>query len=236
MANRYFVDTIKENYAQITGSDAMHLAKVLRVKVGDTLWLCDGAGYDYFVQVEHIHTKQIDCKVLDRCESVGEPHLQISLYVALGKGDKMDWVVQKSVELGAVSLAPFLSSRCVVRPKTDKQDRFLRIATEAAKQSARGKIPTVLPLFSFDAMLEHARQNECLLLLHPGGKTNLASCLPNLRSLALITGPEGGFTNEEIAAAEKSGCHIAGLGSRILRCETAPIAALAAIMALAGEW
>ncbi len=236
MSNRYFVPSITKKSAVIEGADAVHLAKVLRVKPGDTLWLCDGNRFDYQVQVQEVLAKRIACTVLECCENKNEPTLHVTLFVALGKGDKMDWIIQKSVELGVVCIVPFLAERCISRPKSDKQERFMRISEEAAKQSARGIIPTVSPLVSFDTMLQQARQKEDALLFHPGGKPGLPFDFRKEKTLALITGPEGGFAEKEVYAAQETGFRIVGLGPRILRCETAPIAALSAVMASSGEW
>ncbi len=236
MANRYFVQNIEGDTAVIAGSDAAHLAKVLRTKPNDTLCLCDGAGYDYTAIVQEVSAKQIVCTVQERIKNTSEATLRTTLCVAFGKGDKMDWVVQKAVELGAASIVPFLAHRCVSRPKNDKQERFLRIAEEAAKQSGRGVLPTISPLLSFNEMLQTACQNERALLFHPGGENGLTTALGRVQTLSLITGPEGGFTDEEVATATAAGCHIVALGPRILRCETAPVATLAAAMALSGEW
>ncbi len=236
MANRYFVENIQGETATIEGADAIHLAKVLRAKPGDTLWLCNGKGHDYLVKVREILPKTVLCDVLESCDNKNEAALQVALYVAFGKGDKMDWVVQKAVELGAISITPFFAERCVSRPKKDKQERFFRIAEEAAKQSARGIIPKIFPSLSFSEMLQAACQNDAALLFHPSGETKLANAIQNMHTLSLITGPEGGFTQDEVEQAKNSGCPIVGLGPRILRCETAPIASLAAVMALAQEW
>lgn len=235
MAHRYFTTDIADGQARLSGPDAQHLARVLRVKPGERLTLCDGAGYDYEAEVTEVSPGELLCRVLEKSESRSEPRLHAELFVAYGKGDKMDWVVQKAVELGAAAIAPFLCTRCVARPKQDKSERLACIAHEAAKQSGRGILPEVLPLLNFDEMLGRALQNETALLLHPGGEARLSSLAPGTPSLALITGPEGGFTPEEAEQARAAGCLVAGLGPRILRCETAPLAALAAAMALLGE-
>lgn len=123
------------------------------------------------------------------------------------------------------------------RPKTDKSERLQRIANEAAGQSGRGILPPVAPLMEFDEVLKAAGEGYGrVLLFHPEGGADLAEGVRGAESLALITGPEGGFAPEEVQKARVAGVHITSLGPRILRCETAPIAALAAAMALAGEF
>ncbi len=235
MAHRYFTADIQDDTARLRGADAQHLAKVLRVKPGERLTLCDGAGFDYEALVSEAAPEEVLCRVLEKRASMAEPRLHAEVFVAFGKGDKMDWAVQKAVELGAAAIGPFVSARCVARPKQDKSERLGRIAHEAAKQSARGVLPEVLPLMNFAEMLARATQNGKALLFHPSGEEKLAACLKNTTSVALITGPEGGFSEAEVQSAKGAGCSIVGLGPRILRCETAPLAALAAVMALAGE-
>lgn len=235
MAHRYFVTKIQGDTACIIGDDAQHLARVLRAKPGQRLTLCDGAGYDYEAEITTAAPGKVVCRILEKALSHSEPRLQAEVFVAYGKGDKMDWVVQKAVELGAAAIGPFVCQRCVAQPKKDKTERLARIAAEAAKQSGRGVLPLVLPQMSFGEMLQRAGQSQRVLLCSPGGNTTLAQQVPGVASIALITGPEGGFAPEEEAQAEKAGCLLVGLGPRILRCETAPLAALAAAMALAGE-
>ena len=138
------------------------------------------------------------------------------------------------MELGAVTIGPFVCGRCVAQPKKDKSERLQRIADAAAGQSGRGILPKVLPAMSFEEMLKRAAENQRVLFFCPGG-SSLAEAAKEAESLSLITGPEGGFTPEEVRQAQAAGCLPTGLGPRILRCETAPLAALAAVMALNGE-
>ena len=236
MANRYFTEEIAQGTACLRGGDAAHLSRVLRTKPGDELVLCDGQGMDYRVTVTDVSGEEILCRIEQSAPARTEPKLRAEVFIGYSKADKMEWSVQKAVELGAVAIHPFLSEKGIVKPKKDKSERLQRVADEAAKQSARGILPKVgLPL-GFKEMLQRATQAERVLVFHPEGAESLAQAVQGVDHLALVTGPESGFSKAEIALAKEAGCQIVGLGPRILRCETAPLAALAAVMALRGEW
>lgn len=237
MAHRYFTSDISAENAIITGSDASHLAKVLRVKTGDCLTLCDGKGRDYTGQITQVEPDRIVFTLLSSAPTKAEPSLQAKIYAGMAKGEKLEVIIQKCVELGAHDITPFYSEFTVVKPKNDraKQVRWQRIAEEAAKQSGRGIIPQVhLPLSFADMLVEAAGCDTALFLYEKGGLP-LAQSLQKAHSLAIITGPEGGFSEKEAQMAQQAGCVPTGLGPRILRCETAPLAALAVAMALTGN-
>jgi 16S rRNA (uracil1498-N3)-methyltransferase len=169
---------------------------------------------------------------------VGEPSLFCAVYAAYSKGDKLETVVQKSVELGATEIVLFPSARCVSKPETlaivNKTGRLQKIAEEAAKQSGRGKIPWVTAVHSFENAILSASRNDLPLFLYEGEKRySLKEVLDNsagFKTVTIMTGPEGGFNPEEALFAAENGMRSVSIGPRILRCETAPIAALAAVM------
>lgn len=251
MAHRYFTDDFSGEMAQITGADAAHLSRVLRVKKGEVLTLCDGAGTDYDAAVEQAEPTCITLRVLAARPSQTEPLLRVAVYFACGKGDKNEWIIQKAVELGAASLHPFFSQNTVAKPKNEeeKNKRYNRVAAEAAKQSGRGVLPQVAMPQAFDEALREATSHGPALLLHEAATTPLRTAFAALPPwpqqspvgaqstwrLALFTGPEGGFAPEEAVRAAAAGCVPVRMGPRILRCETAPVAALAALLTLAGE-
>ena len=146
-------------------------------------------------------------------------------------------IVQKAVELGAVRVVPFFSRYCVAAPKKEEQKnlRYNRIAFEAAKQSGRGVVPQVELPVTYKQMLADAARNDAAFFCYEAGGEPLLSRLGGAETIGLITGSEGGFSPEEAAAAREAGCVQIGLGPRILRCETAPLAALAAVMTLTGN-
>ncbi len=250
MAHRYFCDKLlpTDTSAVIDSAEAHHIACVLRAKIGDELTLCDGKGYDYKAKITDIGKDFVRVEINTCVKSVSEPDVAVTIYAGYPKLDKLELIVQKATELGAVTIVPFYSKNCVVTQKkykidkADKQntktDRLNKIALEAAKQSARAIVPNVCAPLQYKEMIEEAIKNDVAIFLYENEKAgeNLHSRLcDGVKTIALITGSEGGFTPQEVQFASDSGCKITGLGPRILRCETAPIAALAAIMALTGN-
>ncbi len=236
---RFFVDAVDGETAVIAGEDARHIIKSLRMQLGEQLTLCDGKGTDYHCVIDKmddvVHLSVVKC---EPCRS--EPALKAVLYQALPKGDKMELIVQKAVELGVNRIVPVLTDRCISRPDgksmAKKRERYQKIAQEAAKQCGRGVIPTVEGLLSFQEALQDAGQYERRLLFYEqGGEAVSALVTPDTREIAFFVGSEGGFTPEEAAAAQEKGITPATLGPRILRCETAPICALAIFMNITGD-
>jgi 16S rRNA (uracil1498-N3)-methyltransferase len=225
----------------LTGSIAEHL-KVLRVRVGEEVLLCDTHGRDARCAVELVGGA-VRLRILETMPSRGEPTVSVRIYAALPKGDKTETIVQKAVELGAEGVCFFLTNRCVSRPDgraaKGKLERLNKIAEAAAMQSCRGRVPAVRWLPDLSAVLEEAGEAEVRAFLWEGERErSLRSVLKEkegFRSAALITGPEGGFSPEEASRAETAGSLPVTLGERILRCETAPLAALAAVMFESGN-
>ena len=158
---RFFTQDITETGGCITGEDAKHIAKVLRMKVGDELTVCDTKGRDYDCMIEEIGAGEVRLKVLSVAPSQSEPDVRVHLYQAMPKADKMETIIQKAVELGAASITPVMTRRCVSRPDAKSMDkklvRYNRIALEAAKQCGRGVVPPVLPLLELPQALEQMR-------------------------------------------------------------------------------
>lgn len=238
MAHLYFADAFAPDRAQITGQSAHHLARVLRVKAGDTLPLADGQGRVYKALITAVSP---ECIELDPGPGrpAPEPAARVTLFAACPKQDKLEWIIQKAVELGAVGIVPFFSRYCVAAPKNEqaKQARRARIAREAAEQAGRGVIPAVEAPLTLAGVCARLAGFDAALLCYEKGGAPLRQLAPPLcgRSIALITGAEGGFAPEEAAALTAAGAKAVGLGPRILRCETAPLAALAALFTLTGD-
>ena len=239
---RFFIDYVPDGAAVITGGDAQHIAHALRMRRGEKLVLCDCLGMDYDGEIERIEPggTSVLVRILGCCQS--EPSLRVTLYQALPKQDKFDTVVQKAVELGVYRIVPVLSARCVSRPDEKafikKRQRWQKIADEAAKQSGRGILPQIGGLKKFPEALEEAAAEEgckTLLFYEGGGERILSLLREDTPSAAVFIGPEGGFEPGEVALAQHAGAACATLGPRILRTETAPIAALAAIMQATGN-
>ncbi|MBP3312048.1 MAG: 16S rRNA (uracil(1498)-N(3))-methyltransferase [Butyricicoccus sp.] len=240
---RFFIDgTPSGERITLTGEDAHHLVKVLRMKPGESLTVCDSAGHDYLCTLEEAAKDAAVCRVDGVTASVGEPAARVTLYMGLPKGDKMDFIVQKAVELGAAEIVPFLAARSVSRPDAKtlqkKCERWRKIAREAAMQSGRGQVPAVgAPVSQAQAAVAAAGCDAALFLYENERETGIKAVLggKSPRTVALMVGPEGGFAPEEAEAAVQAGMQSVSLGPRILRCETAPLAALAAVMYETGD-
>ena len=229
---RFFCDNITGNSAAITGDDAHHISRVLRMKAGDVLSLCDGAGYEYDAVITAISQERVDCSLGEKHNSEAESAVQVTLFQCLPKTGKMELIVQKCTELGVFSIVPVLSAHCVVVPNKDydkKRERYNRVALEAAKQSRRAMIPQVLPLTelkkidvqSFDLFLVAYEDETAVSLKQALRAANTPA------SIALLIGPEGGLEEGEVAQLVKAGAKSVSLGKRILRTETAGMAMLA---------
>lgn len=232
---RFFTQTISQQGGTITGDDARHIARVLRMKVGDPLTVCDTKGYDYECMIEALDDHQVQLKVLDVLPSQSEPTVKVHLYQAMPKADKLELIVQKAVELGVDAITPVMTRRCVSKPDqksmAKKLERYNRIALEAAKQSGRGKVPQVLPMLELPAALAQMQQADCAILFYENATAPARQVIQQAgKEIAVLIGAEGGFDEEEVLQAQQAGCQVLSLGKRILRCETAPLAALSIIM------
>ena len=223
----------------IDGQDAVHLQKSLRLRVGDAVLLCDGRSTEYDTVITAFADGGVTLTVESVRVSTAEPTLNITLYQGLPKGDKFEWIIQKAVELGVTTIVPVEMSRSIAKigDKADKkQKRWQTIADEAASQSGRGILPQVTAPVSFASILPQLAQTTALVCYEGGGEPFPTLIDPAMRELAIVIGPEGGIAPDEIAAMQDVGVRVATLGPRILRCETAPIATIAAAMALTGNW
>lgn len=217
-----------------------HIAKSLRMKKGDMITVCNGNGTDYGCIIEEITKSGVTLSVCYEQASQSEPDIRVSLYQGVPKGDKMEDIIQKCVELGVFSITPVLTKRSISRPDekqaAKKQIRYSKIALEAAQQSGRGIVPEIKSMTDFKTAV-----NECdadlIILFYEGGGESLKSIIRNseAESIAVFIGPEGGFEKEEVDAVLQKGGISATLGKRILRTQTAPVAALSAIMLLTGN-
>lgn len=232
----------------LTGDEAAHLSRVMRIRPGQPLTCFDGCGMHYDCTVTAVGDAAVSCDILAAAPGAAEPSVQVTLYAGYPKGDKLEHIIQKATELGAVRIVPFFSRYCVVTPKKEEQKnaRYARIAFEAVKQSARDRIPEVALPLPFAAMLKELPEYDAALFCYEAqtGGPSLRQCVQAAQEkaaaegraprIAVITGSEGGFSEQEAEAAAVVSTLI-GLGPRILRCETAPLAALTAILAFAGD-
>lgn len=223
----------------LTGENAQH-AKVLRLKPGETVLVCDGEGQECLCQISS--TDPWELRVTERRASRSEAAVRVSVYMAFPKADKLEHVIQKATELGAYEIVAFPSARCVSRPDEKslkkKLERWQKIAASAAEQSGRGRIPQVITLKSFSEALSRACQAEKALMFyeHEEALTLKTALTGTYRTVSLLTGPEGGLEEGEVSQARAAGMQVCTLGKRILRCETAPLCALSAVMYDSGEF
>jgi len=241
---RFFVDAgeLSGETVVLTGENAQH-AKVLRLKPGEEVLVCDGQGAECRCCVDSMLAGEVSLTVLERRTSSAEASVQVSVYMAFPKADKLEHVIQKATELGAYEIVAFPSSRCISKPDDKslkkKLERWQKIAASAAEQSGRGAIPEVVVLSSFAAALDRAAKADLPLMFYENEHaTTLRMALESrsFQTVSLLTGPEGGLEEKEVEQARAAGLRVCTLGSRILRCETAPLCALSAVMYAAGEF
>ena len=239
---RFFVsaEDLEKEDVSLTGENAQH-AKVLRLKPGEMVLLCDGEGREAVCKVAS--TDGWLLRAMERRESQSEAAVKVSVYMALPKADKLEHVIQKATELGAYEIVTFPSARCVSRPDEKslkkKLERWEKIAASAAEQSGRGRIPKVLVLGSFSEALTRAAQADKALMFYEHEEAltvKMALSSGGYSTVSLLTGPEGGLEEAEVTQAREAGLQVCTLGKRILRCETAPLCALSAVMYDAGEF
>lgn len=241
---RFFVspEELTSDTLTFTEENAQH-AWVLRLKEGEEVILCDGAGREAIGTVLRCAPKFTDVEMKEWRDSVSEAAVKVSVYMAFAKSDKLEHVIQKATELGAYEIVAFPSSRCVSRPDEKsirkKLERWRKIAASAAEQSGRGRIPEVRTVCSYAEALSQALEADKALLFYENEQAvtlKMALSEGCYRSVSILTGPEGGLEEREVGQAKEAGLQVCTLGRRILRCETAPLCALSAIMYDAGEF
>lgn len=241
---RFFVEPqeLKSDFLVLTGENAQH-AKVLRLKNGEEVLVCDGQGRECLCTVSDISPERISLVVKHCLESETEAAVKVSVYMAFAKGEKLEHVIQKATELGAYEIVAFPSSRCVSRPDDKslkkKLERWQKIAQSAAQQSGRGRIPEVLVLGSYKQALARAAEADVGILFYENEHATtlkMALSQKSYQSVSILTGPEGGLEEAEVEQAAAAGLQVCTLGKRILRCETAPLCAVSAIMYDSGEF
>lgn len=234
-------DRIESGTYLVTGEDAKHIEKSLRMRVGEELTLVTPEREECRCVITGFNTEGTEVKVLSRKTCDNEADVEVTLYQSLTKGDKMDLIVQKSVELGVHRIVPVITERCVSRPDEKslkkKTERWQKIALGAAQQSCRGIVPEVSDAMKFEEALKDASQLDSTIIFYEGGGEILKTFTDKGgRSYGIFVGCEGGFDLSEVEKAKSAGVCPATLGKRILRAETAPLAALSAIMCLTGNF
>lgn len=244
---RFFVEPeqVGGNKIIIEGKDVNHITKVLRMKIGDELTVSDGTGFDYYCAIERIEGDAVFCELRNKWESYSELPVRLTLFQGLPKADKMELIIQKTVELGVYEIVPVAMQRSIAKLDDKKAgrkiERWQSISESAAKQAGRGIIPKVTEPMSFAQALEYAKGMDGILVPYENAKgisytkevikEAKAALEPNsYPRLAVFIGPEGGFADSEIEKAQEAGAKLVTLGKRILRTETAGMATLAILM------
>jgi 16S rRNA (uracil1498-N3)-methyltransferase len=240
---RFFVsaESMQESHVEITGDTFHHLRNVLRVKPGQTLTLMDGRGNCCNVELVAAHRQYATGKIINRWQEKNQA-LPITLIQSLPKGDKFDLILQKGTEMGVSCFQPITTEHSIPKQLTasrlsKREQRWRRIVNEAARQSRRSFLPEVAPLLSLKDII-HESGNNLKLVLWEAGASPLVKVLPDKRpeGVSLLIGPEGGFSAQEIDTAVAAGFHAVHLGPRILRTETAGLAATPVLQYLYGDW
>ncbi len=227
----FFIDEPVKDFFEIIGDDAKHIIKSLRMKINEPVILCYNK-MEYSCRIIEIHKDSVKVELLNVKKCEAESKLKVRLFQSLPKGEKMDLIVQKAVELGVDSIVPVLTRRCVSRPNErslqNKIIRWQKIAKEAAMQSDRGDIPKIFNAMAFEDAIDFSHNLEKTILFYENGGDSLSRLIDsNLNSVAIFVGPEGGFEDSEVAFAKSHRTELCSLGKRIFRTETAAIVSVA---------
>jgi 16S rRNA (uracil1498-N3)-methyltransferase len=242
---RFFVrpDDVGTQELRLRGEEANHLARVLRLGPGAQVVVFDGCGHEYATVVERLETEGVVCRILFDVAPQSPPTVSITLGQGLPKAEKFDWVIQKTTELGVSAIVPLITDRVIPHLSGShlarKVGRWERLAREACKQSRRATVPHLRPPTPLEVFLTSCQSAELKLVLWEGEETRLlrtilAASTP-VASVAVVVGPEGGLTPQEVARGEAYGFLAAGLGKRILRTETAGVVAVALLQYRFGD-
>ena len=239
---RFFTEpqNITENIAYIF-EDAVHITRVLRMNEGDNVILFDGTGYEYTAVLTKIDSHECTAKIIEKQFSKLEPNVKVTIFQGIPKAGKMESIIQKSIELGAYQIIPTVLDRCIAKFDSEKKQneklkRWNKIALEAAKQCGRGIVSSVLPQVNLSEAISKMKTMDIGImpyeLLGHRGESSLKSVLQanDFKSIGILIGPEGGFSDAEALLVKDNGIIPVGLGKRILRTETVATAMLAVIM------
>lgn len=215
-----------------------HLSRVLRVKKGDDVTLFNGEGGEYSAIITHIDKKGVSVKILSYSPREAESPIAIHLAQGIARGEKMDFIIQKAVELGVSKITPLITERCNVRLPNEREEKRLKhwqsVAISACEQSGRNRIPSILPPIALTEWVPKVESEQCFVL-SPHVQAKLSPDLPPLSSITLLIGPEGGLSDQEVSYALQHGFLPLNLGPRVMRTETASIASLAILQYCFGD-
>lgn len=235
--------SIGDKVITLTGPDVNHIKNVLRMRVGEELIICDGEGDDYHCKIADITSDNIEAEILEQGISEAEMPVKVYLFQGLPKKDKMEMIIQKTVELGVYEIVPVMTKRVIVKLDDDKKEakkveRWQAISESAAKQSGRGIIPKINGVMSFKKAIEWAKEMDCSIIPYENADSSaegiaaardIITSFKGKEKVAVFIGPEGGFEPEEVEYAISQGVVPITLGKRILRTETAGLAVMSVV-------
>lgn len=236
---KFFVEDyqVKGNKVNIIEEDKKHIANVLRMKIKEKILVTNKTTLEtYECEIKNIDKEKVECNILKKIELDVEPKVKVDIYQGLPKSDKLEYIIQKSVELGVNRIIPVNMEYCISKIKDEekKNERWMKISEAAAKQSKRNIIPKVEKSVDMNYVYEQIKNYDLVLVLYENEeKTTIKEVLQrenNINNIAVIIGPEGGISKKEIEKLEENGAKIVTLGKRILRTETAPVTVLSIIM------
>ena len=242
---KFFVnqENIQDKKIVVTGENVNHIKNVLRKSINDTIEICDAKnGKNFLCKINKIEKEQIECNIIESLENTSEPKTYVHIYQGLPKSDKMELIIQKSVELGVSEITPTNMSRCIVKLDSKdarkKVERWQKISEVAAKQSGRDIIPKINNICSIKEIINQCQEYDAVFLAYENEKENklkyeieeLKKSQKDSLKIAIIIGPEGGITQEEVNIAKQNNIKIITLGNRILRTETVALNILSIIM------
>lgn len=239
---KFFIkaDQVNNNKVYIIGEDVNHIKNVLRMKIGDTFNVCNETNSEnYVVEISNLNNEKIECEITEKLENVAESNVKVHIYQGLPKADKMELIIQKSVELGVDKITPIEMKRCVVKldgkDKVKKVERWQKISEVAAKQCGRDIIPQICSVKNVKEMCSEFNQYDVVVLCYENEKqTLLKDVLNDINNtdlkIAIIVGPEGGIDETEVEFMKQNGAKVVSLGSRILRTETVSLYLMSIIM------
>lgn len=238
--HRFFADPsqIKEKEILLTGTDVNHIRNVLRMRIGEEILVSNGQGTDYHCRLESIDDASVTASIMWRLDGNAELPISITLFQGLPKGDKLEFIIQKCVELGAARIVPVSTRRTIVKLDAKKEQakkkRWMGISESAAKQSGRGIVPEVTRVMDFSEALKEAKSMDVCLIPYELAKgiehtREVCTSIKPGQSVGIFIGPEGGFEEEEVSQAIEAGAVPLTLGKRILRTETAGMALISVL-------
>lgn len=244
---RFFIkqeQIANNNTVTLSGDDAIHISRSLRMRCGDNIVLCDYSNFEYDCEIIKMTSDSVQVSILEKRVCASEPDIRVTLYQAIPKGQKFELIIQKCVELGVFEIVPVITSRCVSRPDEGsfekKTKRWNSISEEASKQSGRGSVPRISPPQNFEQAIKQMTDSDVAFMCYEEFENREQSSdikaflketlSQNKKQISFFIGPEGGISPEEADLAIQSGISCVGLGKRILRTETAPICVLSCIM------